>query len=151
MVVHLEDEPRDVYLQLIAEDLNLGTAVEVTEISAESVRFLADGRKHFLPPLVAANASVAPLPQEEEMRGPFETLAVLRPRERGEVVRISASCHGLERRRLMDLGIVPGTVIRAEMKSPGGDPTAYRIRGALIALRRDQAAHIHITSRGEAA
>ena len=39
----------------------------------------------------------------------------------------------------MDLGILPGTVIRAEMRSPGGDPTAYRIRGALIALRADPA------------
>jgi Fe2+ transport system protein FeoA len=39
----------------------------------------------------------------------------------------------------MDLGLIPGTVVTAEMVSPMGDPTAYRIRGALIALRRDQA------------
>jgi Fe2+ transport system protein FeoA len=45
----------------------------------------------------------------------------------------------------MDLGVVPGTRIKAEMISPGGDPTAYRIRGALIALRREQAHIIHIT------
>jgi Fe2+ transport system protein FeoA len=44
----------------------------------------------------------------------------------------------------MDLGIVPGTVIGAELRSPGGDPTAYDIRGALIALRREQAALINI-------
>jgi Fe2+ transport system protein FeoA len=39
----------------------------------------------------------------------------------------------------MDLGIVPGTRIEAEMRGAGGDPTAYRVRGAAIALRRDQA------------
>ena len=42
-------------------------------------------------------------------------------------------------RTLLDLGVVPGTVVRAEMRSAAGDPVAYRIRGALIALRRGQA------------
>jgi Fe2+ transport system protein FeoA len=45
----------------------------------------------------------------------------------------------------MDLGILPGTRIEAEMTSPSGDPTAYRIRDALIALRREQADLIRIT------
>ncbi len=44
----------------------------------------------------------------------------------------------------MDLGIVPGTTIEAEFNSPAGDPTAYRVRGALIALRREQADQINI-------
>jgi Fe2+ transport system protein FeoA len=44
----------------------------------------------------------------------------------------------------MDLGILPGTPVAAEIRSPSGDPTAYRIRGALIALRRDQADLIHV-------
>jgi Fe2+ transport system protein FeoA len=38
----------------------------------------------------------------------------------------------------MDLGLLPGTTITAEMTSAGGDPTAYRVRGALIALRKTQ-------------
>jgi Fe2+ transport system protein FeoA len=40
---------------------------------------------------------------------------------------------------MFDLGLVPGTVVEAELRSPAGDPTAYRIRGAMIALRRSQA------------
>jgi Fe2+ transport system protein FeoA len=55
----------------------------------------------------------------------------------------------LERRRLMDLGILPGTMIAAEMRSPSADPTAYRIRGALIALRHEQAHLIHIKKLGK--
>ena len=62
------------------------------------------------------------------------------------VVDISAACRGLERRRLLDLGIVPGTVVRAELQSAGGDPIAYRIRGAMIALRKDQADLIYVRS-----
>ena len=44
----------------------------------------------------------------------------------------------------MDLGVLPGTVIVAEMRSPNGDPTAYRIRDALIALRAEQAEMIRV-------
>jgi ferrous iron transport protein A len=51
---------------------------------------------------------------------------------------------GSNRRRLMDLGILPGTPIIAEFKSPLGDPIAYRVRGALIALRREQACAVEI-------
>jgi Fe2+ transport system protein FeoA len=45
---------------------------------------------------------------------------------------------------MLDLGIVPGTVVRAEMISPSGDPMAYRVRGALIALRREQAELVRV-------
>jgi DtxR family Mn-dependent transcriptional regulator len=58
---------------------------------------------------------------------------------------------GPERRRLLDLGIVPGTEITAEMRSAGGDPIAYRIRGALIALRKTQAAGIYVRRTPHAA
>jgi hypothetical protein len=43
----------------------------------------------------------------------------------------------------LDLGIVPGSV-RAEMISATGDPTAYRVRGATIALRKQQAEWIYV-------
>jgi ferrous iron transport protein A len=43
------------------------------------------------------------------------------------------------RRRLMDLGVIAGTSIKCIQKSPSGDPTAYEIRGAIIALRMEDA------------
>lgn len=54
------------------------------------------------------------------------------------------TCTGANRRRLMDLGILPGTHLRAELTSPLGDPVAYRVREALIALRHEQACQIEI-------
>jgi ferrous iron transport protein A len=42
----------------------------------------------------------------------------------------------------MDLGLTPGAVVRAIMSSAFGDPVAYEVRGALVALRADQAAQI---------
>jgi len=49
-----------------------------------------------------------------------------------------------ERRRMVDLGILPGTRIENVMSSPLGDPVAYRVRSAVIALRREQAELIEI-------
>lgn len=70
------------------------------------------------------------------------SLADLRPGQAGVVAELRS--HGLERRRMMDLGLIPGTVVVAEMDSPLGDPVAYRVRGALVALRREQAALVLI-------
>lgn len=44
---------------------------------------------------------------------------------------------GQARRRMLDLGIVSGTKIEPLYKSPSGNPVAYLIRGAVIALRSD--------------
>jgi len=51
---------------------------------------------------------------------------------------------GPERRRMLDLGILPGTRVEVVMKSPLGDPTAYRIRDSVVALRAEQARQIRI-------
>ncbi len=44
---------------------------------------------------------------------------------------------GLTGRRLLDLGLVPGTKIEVIRRSPAGDPVAYGIRGTVIALRKE--------------
>jgi len=44
----------------------------------------------------------------------------------------------------MDLGFLPGTEISIEMRSPTGDPTAYKVRDTIIALRKQQAEKIYI-------
>ena len=54
---------------------------------------------------------------------------------------------GAQRRRMLDLGFVPGAAVTALQASPWGDPVAYGIRGAVIALRREDAAAIEITER----
>lgn len=145
-IVHIEDEPQTVYDQLVAEGLYLGMIVNIIETSAQRIRFWADGDEHVLAPIFASNISVIPIPKEKECETlPCEHLSDLKPGEEAMVSSISLASRGLERRRLMDLGILPGTVIRAEFASPAGDPMAYRIRDALIALRDEQARLILIT------
>jgi len=144
-IVHLEDEPEVVYAQLVAEGLHPGMIVRVVESSPERIRFWANGDEHLLAPIVATNISIRPMPIEIEPEPvEYESLTTLKVGETAEVANISPACRGAERRRFMDLGILPGTLIKAEMRSPGGDPTAYQIRGALIALRKNQASLINI-------
>ncbi len=54
-------------------------------------------------------------------------------------------------RRLREFGLIPGGMIRCRMRSAGGDPTAYEIRGTVIAIRREDAARIRVCRNDEAA
>lgn len=51
---------------------------------------------------------------------------------------------GLSRQRMLDLGIVPNTIIHVLRQSPFGDPTAYLIRDTCIALREEEAKNIMV-------
>lgn len=141
-IVHLEDEPREDYERLIGLGLALGKQVVKHGRSIDGVALELDGEHLLLPAdlLDAVNVERSAGHATQRRR----TLADLERGESATVFRISTECRGAQRRRLLDLGVVPGTVITAEMRSPSGDPMAYRIRGALIALRRLQARWIEV-------
>jgi len=65
--------------------------------------------------------------------------------EIGERARVhSLHVGGAMRRRLQDIGLIEGTSVECLLRSPAGDPTAYLIRGAVIALRSEDCADIEI-------
>jgi DtxR family Mn-dependent transcriptional regulator len=144
-IVHMEDEPEAVYAQLVAQGLHVGQEINLIETSPQRVRFWAGEDEHVLAPILASNISVVPIvaePDEEELPG--QPLTTLKPGEEAQIVALSPRIRGVERRRLMDLGLLPGTSIGVEMQSAAGDPIAYRVRGALIALREAQAELISV-------
>lgn len=59
----------------------------------------------------------------------------LRPGEGGVVRKLLSE--GAIRRRLLDIGLIEGTWVECLGKSPAGDPSAYWIRGAVIAIRAE--------------
>lgn len=73
------------------------------------------------------------------------TLDTLTAGQTARVVRISGQSIG---RRLLDLGFIPGTPVRCVRKAPAGDPTAYAVRGAVVALRRGDAALVEVALAG---
>ncbi len=143
-IIHIEDEPDAIYQQLVAEGLYPGMQVRMMESTKERVRFTANGEESVLAPLFAKNITVAPIKFEKTVEGKFKNLSSLKIGEKGTVLGISKALRGQQRRRLMDLGIVPGTDIVAEIKGAFGDPTAYRIKGASIALRKKLAERIYL-------
>lgn len=50
------------------------------------------------------------------------------------------------KRRLLDIGFTPDTDVTYVLKSPLGSPKAYEIKGAMIAIRNEDAAKIYVRS-----
>ncbi|MCH5205797.1 MAG: ferrous iron transport protein A [Oscillospiraceae bacterium] len=63
----------------------------------------------------------------------FCSLCDIKVGERAVVERLRT--HGSMRRRMLDIGLCDGTVVECVGRSPMGDPSAYLIRGAVIAIR----------------
>ena len=72
----------------------------------------------------------------------IETLASLSVGESAKIEAVSPECR--IKRRLADLGFSRGNRVVCLMRSPLGDPCAYLIRGALIALRRSDAMRVTV-------
>ena len=63
--------------------------------------------------------------------------------ERAVVLRLTA--HGFMRRRLLDIGLTAGAVVECAGTAPSGDPSAYLIRGAVIAIRSEDCRDIIVS------
>lgn len=143
-IIHIEDEPGAVYAQIVAQGLYPGMHIRMIGLEKERITFEANGDEIILAPVFALNISVAEIPESEKGIEKYKRLSSLKQGEEGIVIGISKACRGQQRRRLMDLGVIPGSRIKAELTSAGGDPVAYNIRGALVALRKQQANLIFI-------
>jgi Fe2+ transport system protein FeoA len=73
-----------------------------------------------------------------------KVLSDIKHNQVARVKRLDESCQGCERFRLLDLGAVPGTDIRVALDNPLNDPIGYWIRGAVIALRKEQSDKIYV-------
>jgi ferrous iron transport protein A len=77
--------------------------------------------------------------------GPERPLDQLAPGERGVILRLVGD-HGIVR-RLMELGLVPGTLVEVVRHAPLGDPVELRLRQIHLSIRRSEAAGIHVAPR----
>jgi DtxR family Mn-dependent transcriptional regulator len=140
-IVHLEDEPAAIFSQIAAEGLRPGQRIKVIEADEHRIVFADDAETHVLAPVVAGNIFVVAAEPLGEA-APIDRLTALEPGGCAVVHRLDDALQGFTRRRLLDLGLTPGAEIRAEYASFLGDPVAFRVRGSLIALRREQARHV---------
>lgn len=73
------------------------------------------------------------------------TLNDIRPGQRAVVSALRAT--GSMRRRLLDIGLIQNTEVECLGRSPGGDPSAFLIRGAVIAIRAADCKDILVSVR----
>jgi len=149
-IVHIEDEPAAVFSQIVAEGLRPGWRIRVIDSGPDRIVFTDENETYILAPVVAANIFVveaAPATREPSAIALTE-LGVGRS---ATVWKLDETIQGYTRRRLLDLGLTPGATVTAEYRSFLGDPTAVRVRGTLVALRREQAAHVLIRANGDKA
>ncbi len=71
-------------------------------------------------------------------------LTDLKPMERACVERIEGG--GALRRRMMDMGIVPGVELEVIRRAPWGGPLQLRLKGYYLALRRGECAKIIVNT-----
>jgi len=143
-IIHLEDEPPLAYAQIVAAGLSLGQEIRIIEKNSARI-LITDGLNEFtLAPAVAANVFVQPISQAEMDRQNAIRLSDLNTREKAEIIELDDRVQGFTRRRFLDLGLTPGTVIFPELDNSFGDPRAFRVRGTLIALRKEQANDIWV-------
>jgi Fe2+ transport system protein FeoA len=62
--------------------------------------------------------------------------------EKGTVARIDGG--GQSSRRILDMGIVPGTALEVERIAPLGDPIWIRLKGYQLSLRKEEAAKVYM-------
>lgn len=141
-VVHVEDEPATVYRRLAREGFAPDVRLRVECVSPDGMTVRIDGHSASLSPEAVAQVLVNDLPQGEVFDERVIRLSDLVPGQEAEVVGISPLIRGLARSRLLDLGMVPGTVLAIDLVGPAGEPVAYHVRGASIALRREQSDRI---------
>jgi len=70
------------------------------------------------------------------------TLDKLKVGQQGKIKNIGGQ--GAIRRRLLDLGLTPNTIITIAKVAPLGDPILVNLRGYHLTLRKEEARHVYV-------
>lgn len=143
-IYHIEDQPLEVFSKLNSLGLSPGMIIKLIEKNKNNIRIECEGEEINISPILALNVQVVSIGEREEVIDSHDTLSNIPVDEEVIIVGLSKSLRGQQRRRLLDFGIVPGTVIKPRLKSLSGDPTAYEVRGTTVALRKNQSDKIFI-------
>jgi DtxR family transcriptional regulator, Mn-dependent transcriptional regulator len=143
-VMHIEDEPSRLYSSISRAGITTNSVIRIEKKDDREMTIRLEGLTFNFPIDTVAQITAIELEAGESFDDSIERLSSLRAGEQAEIVGMSSLCRGLERNRLLDLGVVPGTVTTVEIVNPSGSPVGYRLRGACIALRKEQADRIRI-------
>jgi len=69
-------------------------------------------------------------------------LSALKPNEKAQVKGISGE--GSLKRKLLDMGILPGVILEVVKLAPLGDPMEVKVKGYHLSLRKEEASRISV-------
>ena len=82
------------------------------------------------------------LPPSDRQTNMTTPLNMLAPGQKGRIVRIRAK--GEMNKRILEMGVIPGSLIQMERVAPLGDPIQFKIKGYHLTLRKDEAQEIEV-------
>lgn len=151
-IQHIEDANASILGRLMGIGLFPGALIKVIRTVPNQIIVLFEGEEHMLSygeisALTLKTAADLPTEDRPDGFGAFIPENVKRLTElphwhEAVISGIDVNCRGSARKRLLDLGFVRGSRVSIYLANPLGNPTAYRVRGAGIALRDDQARFI---------
>ncbi len=86
------------------------------------------------------------MPYREDYSMIIRPLSQLMPAESGRIIRVGGG--GEIRRRLLDMGVVPGAAVTVQRVAPLGDPVEIRVKGYDLALRKQEAEKVQVELTG---
>ena len=146
-ITHVEDDDKDLFLQINEIGLTKDSIIFITSIDSRSFHFNYEGEQFCLPLNAQEALTKVEIANDEAAKYPETTaqrLTRISANQTALIAGLSPSCRGALRRRLMDLGFVKGSSVSIDLESPMKNPIAYVVRGTSIALRHDQARYILI-------
>jgi len=114
---------------------------------AQSIKIETEGTKHpsSTPIIPASKKETVNMKTTNQAAVRQVTLDTLRVGQRGVVVRIGSM--GSVKRRMMDMGLVPGTDVSVRRVAPLGDPIEFTVKGYNLSLRKSEAREVVVEVR----
>lgn len=142
-ILHLEDEPKAPFERMVAVGFGPGIVIHVEPLNGGRYRAQWAGLDEILDSEQAASCLVEVCDEQDLHDLPFGNLKSIPVGEAVALHSISPAVHGLQRRRLLDLGFVPGSLVLKDGVAAFHGPMRFRVRGTSQALRPDLAAMIY--------
>ncbi|MFN4219688.1 MAG: DtxR family transcriptional regulator [bacterium] len=154
-IIHVEDEPAEIYKKIISMDLAPFDYIKIKNISSSTIEILTNkGQLLEIDFITSQNIHVTSI-EDKQISEFFEnlekcltsitTLDKLQINQKAIIIGISFYVRGEERRRLLELGFVKNSLIQPLYNNMlGTDPRVYKIKNTTIALRKEQAQKIYV-------
>ncbi|MCS7243996.1 MAG: FeoA domain-containing protein [Candidatus Calescibacterium sp.] len=156
-IIHIEDEPREIYSKIVQLDIAPFDYIKIKEINTNSIKIITNrGQLIEIDFILAGNIFIV---EEENKNEEIEilfneieenfdlisTLDKLKINQKAKILGLSFYIRGEEKRRLLELGFVRNSLVEPLYNNMlGDDPRVYKIKNTAIALRKEQAQKIYV-------